>query len=589
VITKVTIKNFKRFKSVAVPLGETIVFAGPNNSGKTTAIQALTVWRLALTRWLEKRGDNPRSKARQRVGVPITRPDMTAIPLREMRLLWHECDVLAETNKPRLIEILVNGTTGGKDWQFGMELQYQGPEMLYCRPMRIDGENDERMEVPAEARDLTIIHLPPLAGLQYREERVNERVLQTRISEGRAGDIVRNLLLMVAEKGEAEWARLSADMAALFQVVLSKPEYEASGEISAEYYDGLPLPTGRNPHPKLDIASGGSGFHQVLLLLAFLYGRPGTVLLLDEPDAHLEVIRQRDVYTLLRKVAEDRGAQLIVTSHSEVILDETDRENIIAFLGASPHPLVSAQEKTQLKKSLSEIRSADYLLAEQCGAVLYVEDYTDVDILREWAKVLQHPALHFLTSPFVVYVGNVAAQARAHFNGLRTAVPDLRGLLLIDQSDLALQGGGPLIELMWRRREIENYLLVPNVIFRFCRREMLRISGLMEAANVGQELLWTETLQADLDANAGRLLARMLLSEVFEEPLSDTPFLLGIKGSDVVLEPFFRQFYAALREYNMMPKHNFYRLASLMERNEIHPEVSEKLDTIAVTLRLDRN
>ena len=143
--------------------------------------------------------------------------------------------------------------------------------------------------------------------------------------KGRAGDIVRNLLLMVAEKGEAEWARLSADMAACFRLSYPKPEYEASGEISAEYYNGLPLPTGRNPHPKLDIASGGSGFHQVLLLLAFLDGRPGTVLLLDEPDAHLEVIRQRDVYTLLRKVAEDRGAQLIVTSHSEVILDETDR------------------------------------------------------------------------------------------------------------------------------------------------------------------------------------------------------------------------------------------------------------------------
>ena len=583
-ITEVTIKNFKRFESVSVPLGETIVFAGPNNSGKTTAIQALTMWRLVLTRWLEKRGDNPRSKARQRVGVPITRPDMTAVPVREVRLLWHRCDVLGENNRPRLIEILVNGTSSGRDWQFGMELQYQGPEMLYCRPMRIDAENDERMDVPAEVRDLTIIHLPPLAGLQYREERVNERVLQTRISEGRAGDIVRNLLLMVAEKGDADWERLKADMASLFQVELLKPEYGASGEIMAEYYSGLPLSTGRNPHPKLDIASGGSGFHQVLLLLAFLYGRPGAVLLLDEPDAHLEVIRQRDVYTLLRKVAEERGAQLIVASHSEVILDETARENIVAFLGSAPHSLVSAQEKVQLKKSLSEIRSADYLLAEQRGAVLYVEDYTDVDILREWARVLDHPALRFLSSPFVVYVGNVAAQARAHFNGLRTAVPDLRGLLLIDQSDILLQSGGPLVELMWRRREIENYLLMPDVILRFCRREILRISGLVEAGNVGQEPLWSETLQADLDANAGRLLARMLLPEVFEQPFSDSPFLLGIKGSDVVLEPFFRQFYAAFREYNMMPKHNFYRLASLMKRIEMHPEITEKLDAIAATL-----
>ena len=160
----------------------------------------------------------------------------------------------------------------------------------------------------------------------------------------------------------------------------------------------------------------------------------------------------------------------------------------------SPHPLVSAQEKTQLKKSLSEIRSADYLLAEQCGTT-HVEDYTDVDILREWAKVLQHPALAFPYFSIRRVRWQRCCPSQTHFNGLRTAVPNLRGLLLIDQSDLALQGGGPLIELMWRRREIENYLLVPNVIFRFCRREMLRISGLVEAANVGQELLWTETFR----------------------------------------------------------------------------------------------
>jgi hypothetical protein len=558
-----------------VPLGETIVFAGPNNSGKTTAIQALTVWRLALARWLEKREKNPRSKARQRVGVPITRPDMTAVPVREVRLLWHGCDVLGEGNKPRLVEILVEGVQGGKAWRFGMELQYQGPEMLYCRPTRVSPERDERMEVPEAARDLTVVHLPPLAGLQFREERVDERVLQTRISEGRAGDIVRNLLLMVADKGGSDWDELKAHVQSLFQVELLRPEYVATGEIVAEYYNGPPLPAGRNPHPKLDIASGGSGFHQVLLLLAFLYARPGAVLLFDEPDAHLEVIRQRGVYNLLQRVADERGAQLIVASHSEVILDETARENIVAFLGPTPHPLMSAQEKTQLKKSLSEIRSADYLLAEQRGAVLYVEDYTDVDILREWANLLKHPACAFLESPFVIYVGNVASQARTHFHGLRMAYPGLRGVLLLDHTDTALQTGGPLLELMWRRREIENYLLVPEAILRFCERELRRTHGVPEQST-GPSLFVT----ADLDA-AQRLLQRRVLPEVFEQPLADTPFLLDTKASDVALEPFFREFFAQIGQYNTMPKSKFFRLAAIMRPEEIHPEVWEKLNAIA--------
>lgn len=575
-IISLTIKNFKRFETVTVPLGETVVFAGPNNSGKTTAIQALTTWRLALTRWLEKRGDNPKSNAKQRVGVPITRPDMTAVPLREVRFLWHGCNVLAEANRPRLIEILVEGITRGQGWKFGMELQYQGPEMFYCRPMRVAPDSEERMPVPPEARELSIVHLAPLAGLALREDRVDERVLQARISEGRAGDIIRNLLLAVAEKSDDDWHRLQDHIAKLFQVELLRPEYVATGEIVAEYYDGLPEHNRRNPHSKLDIASGGSGFHQVLLLLAFLYARPGAVLLFDEPDAHLEIIRQRDAYNMLRKVAEERGAQLIVASHSEIILDEMPHERIVAFLGDQPHPLASRGEKAQLKKSLSEIRRADYLLAEQRGSVLYVEDYTDVAILREWAIVLDHPARAFLESPFAVPVGNVPARARDHFYGLQAAYSNLRGVLLIDQTDTQLQAGGVLLELMWRRREIENYLLVPEAILRLCRREARRAHGLPDQSTDQLDLFTPDDLRAARD-----LLSRKLLPEVFENPLVDTPFLLDTKASDVVLEPFFREFFAQLGQYNTLPKNNLYRLAAEMQPDEIHPEVRDKLDVIA--------
>ena len=46
----------------------------------------------------------------------------------------------------------------------------------------------------------------------------------------------------------------------------------------------------RSGGPRFDISSAGRGFQQVLMLLAFLNTRPATVLLLDEPDAHLHLI-----------------------------------------------------------------------------------------------------------------------------------------------------------------------------------------------------------------------------------------------------------------------------------------------------------
>ena len=43
-LTKLTIRNFKRFDEVEIELGGPVVFIGPNKSGKTSAMQALALW-----------------------------------------------------------------------------------------------------------------------------------------------------------------------------------------------------------------------------------------------------------------------------------------------------------------------------------------------------------------------------------------------------------------------------------------------------------------------------------------------------------------------------------------------------------------
>ena len=115
----------------------------------------------------------------------------------------------------------------------------------------------------------------------------------------------------------------------LFGSELAEPRYvEERGEIVMGY---------REHGTNLDLSSSGRGLQQTLLILAYMYANTGAIILLDEPDAHLEILRQSQIYKLITDVAQERGNQIIAASHSEVLLNEAaGKDMVIAFVG-SPH------------------------------------------------------------------------------------------------------------------------------------------------------------------------------------------------------------------------------------------------------------
>ena len=454
VLTNLTIRNFKRFEDVEVELGSPVVFIGPNNSGKTSAMQALALWSIGLKRWNERRGGA--TVPARRPGVTVNRRDLVAIPAPTANLLWREfhtrnvykVDGRQQTDNIR-IEIIVDGVGGSSTWCCGLEFDYANEESFYCRPLRLGGgRTPERMSVPGEAGKVDVAFLPPMSGLTATETRLDPGAINVRIGEGRTAEVLRNLCFRIRDEQPERWEQMTGQIDELFRARLDAPRYvEERGEITMSY---------RERGVSLDLSSSGRGLQQTLLILAYMYANPGAVLLLDEPDAHLEILRQRQIYRLITEAASESNSQIIAASHSEVLLNEAaGKDTVVAFVG-KPHRM--DDRGSQVLKALRAIGFEDYYLAEQVGWVLYLEGSTDLAILQAFARRLGHKAAsRALDRPFVQYVGNQLPEARSHYHGLREALPELRGVVVLD--DLAeAQSGGGLDCLDWRRREIENYL-----------------------------------------------------------------------------------------------------------------------------------
>ena len=242
--------------------------------------------------------------------------------------------------------------------------------------------------------------------------------MNVRVGEGRTSEVLRNLCLRVLEQKPDQWRSLSERIEALFGVEFDRPRHIVErGEIAMGY---------RERGTALDLSSSGKGLQQTLLILAYMYANPGAVILLDEPDAHLEFLRQRQIYTLIAQVAAESGTQIIAASHSEVLLNEAaGRDLVIAFVGL-PHRIGDGPSQ---RKALAEIGFEQYVQAEQTGWVLYLEGSTDLAIFRAFASKLgREDAVRALDRPFVHYVGNQPRDAARHFHGLREALPELKGV-----------------------------------------------------------------------------------------------------------------------------------------------------------------
>ena len=214
---------------------------------------------------------------------------------------------------------------------------------------------------------------------------------------------------------------------------------------------------------------------------------------------------------------------------------------------------------------MKKIGFDQYYLAEQTGWVLYLEGSTDLAILQRFAKTLGHKAGELLERPFVYYVGNQVEKAYDHFYGLREAYPDLPGLAIFDRLDKRIEKKPDLQQMMWKRRELENYLCMEEVLLAYARgRKSDDLFSVAESSR--REKAMRESIRE--------------VAKAIETLYERGPWSPDIKASDVFLDRLFDIYFKKLDMDNLLLKNDYHVLAGLVPKEKIDPEIVEKLDAI---------
>ncbi len=370
-ITKIHLENFKIFENVEINLKPFTVLMGENSSGKTTILQAiaLSLRILHSTDLITWDKDNKKVLFRGK-GIPYSQLPGLYVD-NPYDLFYAKIARGGRAAGATTIKIEIDDDVGNK-YRLGITTQF-GAFVAKNNSSQNDFKSKPILHSYAPLFISGYVGIPP------NEERLFPVALEDRLNKGLASEVIRNILVELNEKDVDAFQRLSEKIKKNFNIKL---DHVISDPLSDIYVHANYAEQINNKNLSFDLSSAGSGFLQVLQILApiYLYSKKVKVVLLDEPDAHLHPNLQRATARILKEVAEDEKLQLIISTHSTHIIREVEPESVI--------PVNSEKKNLNSLSSSSEIEDEIILVLDNytaakagiSGKVLFIEDKSKTGI-----------------------------------------------------------------------------------------------------------------------------------------------------------------------------------------------------------------
>lgn len=313
-IKAIRLKRYKKFRDNDLTTSNHNVFVGANNSGKTSLLHAVRLFFFAASGEFSGPAGNVKFHKRY---VQLDE----ILPVSDPQELWFNC--VKGNTKSTAVIVDVEFSSGlaievSLTHRFG---QVHVDAVLSKNPNSLNGKQIN------SALDHKIAFIPGLVGILPQEPYVTPARRSAMSIEARYSEMYRSSLLHLNVTDKKALGKINKVLKEHLDVEITGIDFDPDSDVfvAVKYTQG---------GVSLDLSNAGSGMLQVIQLLVYVYLHKPSLLLIDEPDAHLHPELQEKLGAILIAVTDDLSAQLFVATHSPDVID-TFNSNEVYFINAA--------------------------------------------------------------------------------------------------------------------------------------------------------------------------------------------------------------------------------------------------------------